>query len=84
IKERAERRRSKKVYLSFHGIRMYLDAARLERFIKKGELPRVTRSYGIDSLAEVLIDADFPATKEELVRRHGWKLIDVGREFRPA
>ena len=82
IKERAERRRSKKVYLSFHGIRMYLDAARLERFIKKGELPRVTKSYGIDSLAEILIDAKFPATKEELVRRHGWKLIDVDEKTR--
>ena len=82
IKERAERRRSKRVYLSFHGIRMYLDAARLERFIKKGELPRVTKSYGIDSLAEILIDAKFPATKEELVRRHGWKLIDVDEKIR--
>ena len=82
IKERAEKRRSKKVYLSFHGIRMYLDAARLERFLKKGELPRVTRSYGIDSLAEVLVDASFPATKEELVRRHGWKLIDVDEKTR--
>ena len=82
IKERAERRRSKRVYLSFHGIRMYLDAARLERFIKKGELPRVTKSYGIDSLAEILIDAKFPATKEELVRRHGWKLIDVDEKTR--
>jgi len=82
IKERAERRRSKKVYLSFHGIRMYLDAARLERFIKKGELPRVTKSYRIDSLAEILIDAKFPATKEELVRRHGWKLIDIDEKTR--
>ena len=82
IKERAERRGSKRVYLSFHGIRMYLDAARLERFIKKGELPRVTKSYGIDSLAEILIDAKFPATKEELVRRHGWKLIDIDEKTR--
>ena len=82
IKERAERRRSKKVYLSFHGIRMYLDAARLERFLKKGELPRVTKSYGIDSLAEVLVDASFPATKEELVRKHGWKLIDIDEKTR--
>jgi len=82
IKERAEKRRSKKIYLSFHGIRMYLDAARLERFLKKGELPRVTKSYGIDSLAEVLVDASFPATKEELVRKHGWKLIDVDEKTR--
>ncbi|RLI39594.1 hypothetical protein DRO64_10320 [Candidatus Bathyarchaeota archaeon] len=82
IKERAEKRRSKKIYLSFHGIRMYLDAARLERFLRKGELPRVTKSYGIDSLAEVLVDASFPATKEELVRRHGWKLIDIDEKTR--
>jgi len=82
IKERAERRRSKKVYLSFHGIRMYLDAARLERFIKRGELPRVTKSYGIDSLAEVLADASFPTTKEDLLRKHGWKLIDIDEKTR--
>ena len=82
IKSRAEKRRSKRVYLSFHGVNMYLDAARMEKFVKAGELPSVTRSYGIDSLAEVLADAVFPMTKEELVRRHGWKLIDIDRETR--
>ena len=82
IKSRAEKRKSKRVYLSFHGINMYLDAARMERFVKTGELPSVTKSYGIDSLAEVLADAVFPMTKEELVRKHGWKLIDIDRETR--
>jgi uncharacterized protein YecE (DUF72 family) len=82
IKERADRRKSKKVYLSFHGISMYLDAARMERFIKKSELPPVTSSYGIDSLAEVLRDAVFPITKNELVKKHGWKLIDVDSKTR--
>jgi len=82
IKERADRRKSKKVYLSFHGISMYLDAARMERFIKKGDLPPVTSSYGIDSLAEVLRDAVFPMTKNELVKKHGWKLIDVDSKTR--
>jgi len=82
IRRRAESRKSKKVYLSFHGISMYLDAARMERFVKTGELPPVTKSYGIDSLAEVLADAKFPMTKEELVRKHGWKLIDVDEKTR--
>lgn len=36
IRERGESRKSKKVYLSFHGVRMYLDAARLERFVRRG------------------------------------------------
>lgn len=82
IKQRADRRRSKKVYLSFHGISMYLDAARMERFIKKGELLSVTSSYGIDSLEEVLRDAVFPMTKKELIQKHGWKLIDVDSKTR--
>lgn len=82
IKERAMKRRSKKIYLSFHGIAMYLDAARMESFLRKGELPPVTSKFGIDSLEEVLRDASFPATKQELIRRHGWKLIDVDPKTR--
>lgn len=82
IKERAGRRKSKRVYLSFHGISMYLDAARMERFMKKGELPPVTSSYGVDSLGEVLQDAIFPTTKNELVNKHGWKLVDIDSKTR--
>ena len=84
VRRRAENRRSKKVYLSFHGIAMYLDAARMEKFLKTGELPPVTRSYGIDSLAEVLEPAkhEFPTSKQELVRRHGWKLVDIDPKTR--
>ena len=63
---------------------MYLDAARMEKFVRTGELPPVTRSYGVDSLAEVLEDArrEFPMSKQELVRRHGWKLIDIDPKTR--
>ncbi|MEM0261852.1 MAG: DUF72 domain-containing protein [Nitrososphaerota archaeon] len=82
IKERAEKRKSKRVYLSFHGISMYLDAARMERFLKKGELPPVTSKYGIDSLEEVLRDAVFPTTKQDLIKKHGWKLVDIDRDTR--
>ncbi len=52
------------------------------RFIKKGELPPVTSSYGLDSLKEVLQDAVFPMTKNELVKKHGWKLIDIDSKTR--
>jgi uncharacterized protein YecE (DUF72 family) len=82
IRKRAERRKSKKMYLSFHGIAMYLDAARMERFLKRGELPPVTSRFGIDSLEEALGDARFPATKQELIKRHGWRLIDIDPKMR--
>jgi len=56
----------------------------MERFLKTGELPPVTRSYGIDSLAEALAEArrEFPMSKQALVRKYGWKLIDIDPKTR--
>jgi len=43
----------------------------------------VTKSTGVDSLAEVLReDAEFPSVKEELIRHQGWKLIDLKKDTR--
>ncbi len=63
---------------AFHGVRMYKDAARFLTFRRTGQFPAATESVGIDSLAEVLApDARFPATRDELLRDHGWKLVDL-------
>ena len=43
-----------------------------------GAFPSVTRSTGVNSLAEILReDAEFPSGKEKLIRHQGWKLIDL-------
>ena len=66
------------VAYAFHGVRMYKDAARFLTFRRTGVFPPATDSVGLDSLAEVLApDARFPATREDLIRDHGWKLVDV-------
>ncbi len=71
------------VAYAFHGVRMYQDAARFVTFRRTGVFPAATGSVGLDSLAEVLApDARFPATREELVRDHGWKLVDVDASTR--
>jgi len=68
----------KKAYMTFHGARMYKDAARLKVYKKSGTLPNVTKNTGLDSLKIVLEeDARFPATKSELVEKQGWKVIDL-------
>ncbi len=62
---------------------MYKDAARFKIYKQTGEFPMVTKSTGVDSLAEVLReDAEFPSVKEELIRRQGWKLIDLNKDTR--
>jgi uncharacterized protein YecE (DUF72 family) len=73
----------KKAVITMHSNRMFKDAARLLLYKETGDFPMVTKSTGIDSLAEVLReDAKFPSTKRNLVRDQGWKVIDLSREER--
>jgi uncharacterized protein YecE (DUF72 family) len=66
-----------RAFLTFHGARMYSDAARLRTYKVKGNFPQLTKTVGLDSLREVLAeDARFPATKAELSRDQGWKLFE--------
>ena len=78
IDKRVQDSGSESMYLSFHGERMYKDAARLKVYRKEGKFPRVTEYTGVKALRKVLLeDARFPASKEELIESQGWKVIDV-------
>ncbi|MFX0068804.1 MAG: DUF72 domain-containing protein [Candidatus Hodarchaeota archaeon] len=68
----------RKAIITFHPIKMYKDAARLKIFQKTGNFPKVTKTVGLKSLEEVLReDARFPSTKRELMKKQGWKVIDL-------
>jgi uncharacterized protein YecE (DUF72 family) len=65
-------------YLTFHGAKMYSDAARLKVYVKSGIFPNVISATGLASLKTVLEeDAEFPATKGELMEKQGWKVFDL-------
>lgn len=67
-----------RVAFTFHGVRMYSDAARFLTFKRTGVFPQATPSLGLSSLEAVLSpDARFPSSKDDLVRQHGWKVIDL-------
>ena len=68
----------KKIAVSFHGARMYNDAARSQRHIRTGKFLPVTDYFGVDSAKAVLSeDTKFPIDKAELVADQGWKVIDL-------
>lgn len=68
----------KKAIITMHSNRMYKDAARFRIYKESGKFPMVTKSFGVDSLAEIINeDAIFPSSKEDLISRHGWKVIDL-------
>jgi uncharacterized protein YecE (DUF72 family) len=72
-----------RVAFTFHGVRMYSDAARFLTFKRTGAFPPATPSRGLASLESVLApDARFPSSKDDLVRQHGWKVIDLDDETR--
>ncbi|HEY9245358.1 MAG TPA: DUF72 domain-containing protein [Candidatus Methanoperedens sp.] len=81
IHERVKSR--KKAYLTFHGSKMYKDAARLRVYEEYRTFPHVTNSIGPESLRIVLEeDAKFPATRRELIKSQGWKVIDLNENER--
>jgi uncharacterized protein YecE (DUF72 family) len=83
IDKKAQIANFSKVVMSFHFIRMYKDAARLKTYKQSGKFPSVTKSTGLSSLEEILReDAQFPATRSELIDRQGWKLFDLTQEKR--
>jgi len=83
INRKAESMRAKKVYLSYHGIKMYKDAIRMKTYRESGRFPPVTRSRGVDSAIEVLReDIRLPSTKTSLIKDQGWKIFDLTDERR--
>ncbi len=83
IDRKASKGDHKTVAVSFHFVRMYKDAARFKIYKQTGRFPTVTKSTGLSSLTEVLLeDAKFPSNKRELIRHQGWKLIDLTADKR--
>jgi uncharacterized protein YecE (DUF72 family) len=78
IREKIHSGDEKKVVLSFHGLKMYLDAARFKLYNESLKFQPVTKSVGLSSLREVLSeDARFPMTRDQLINHQGWKVIDL-------
>jgi uncharacterized protein YecE (DUF72 family) len=78
IDQKIVRAEATRVLVSFHGIRMNTDAARFKRYAETRTFIPVTAFTGIDSVKAVLQeDAEFPSTRNQLIKHQGWKVIDL-------
>jgi uncharacterized protein YecE (DUF72 family) len=69
--------------LSYHGVRMHVDAARFMEYKKTGKFISATGFTGVDSVRAVLAeDARFPSSKAELIEKQGWKVVDLTADKR--
>jgi len=64
--------------LSYHGVKMNMDATRYMQYKKTGTFVPITDFTGVDSARAVLFeDTTFPISKSELLEKQGWKVIDL-------
>ena len=89
VKEVAEKAkkyaRDRLVMFMGHGIRMYTDALRVKAYLERGVLLNIYPKPGIEAIRAALLEKPrFPATKKQLIKTHGWKVVDIaeGRRIR--
>jgi uncharacterized protein YecE (DUF72 family) len=74
----------KDVYVFFNNLSMFEDGMRFMEYLSKGVFPRITVSTGLSSIKEVAEKTRYPISKSMLIRRLGWRLVEVehGKQVR--
>ena len=79
--------KGKTVYVLFNNLSMFEDGLRFVEYLAKGEFPKITGGFvGLESVKSVVGKTRYPAPKSVLVKRAGWRLVEVeeGRQVRLA
>lgn len=67
----------KEVYVLFNNLSMFDDGFRFMRFLETGCFPSLTGVVGLESVRSVLEKTRFPVAKSMLLKRLGWRLVEV-------
>jgi uncharacterized protein YecE (DUF72 family) len=68
----------KGVYVLFNNLSMFEDGLRFTEYLSKGAFPRIASSTGLASVKEVVERTRYPISKSVLIKRLGWRLVEVG------
>jgi uncharacterized protein YecE (DUF72 family) len=74
----------KDVYVFFNNLSMFEDGMRFMEYLSKGVFPKITVSTGLSSIKEVAERTRYPISKGMLIKRLGWRLVEVehGKQIR--
>jgi uncharacterized protein YecE (DUF72 family) len=67
----------KEVYVLFNNLSMFEDGLRFVQYVANGAFPKITASTGLSSIKEVAEKTRYPASKGMLIKKVGWKLVEV-------
>jgi uncharacterized protein YecE (DUF72 family) len=74
----------KQIYLLFNNLSMFDDALRFMHYLETKSFPSLTGAVGLDSVKNVMEKTRYPATKSLLLKKLGWRLVEVekGKQVR--
>jgi len=76
----------KTVYVLFNNLSMFEDGLRFMQYLSSGKFPKITSTVGLESVKSVIAKTRYPAPKSMLVKKVGWRLVEIeeGRQVRLA
>ena len=69
--------KGKEVYVFFNNLSMFEDALRFMTCLEKGEFPSLTGVVGLELVRRVMEKARFPMVKSALLKRLGWRVVEL-------
>jgi uncharacterized protein YecE (DUF72 family) len=70
-------RNGKMVYVLFNNLSMFEDATRFKKYLANGKFPKISSFTGLNSLKEILERTRYPISKSLLIKKVGWRLVEV-------
>jgi len=67
----------KEIYVLFNNLAMFEDGVRFTQYMSKNIFPKVTGAIGLGSIMSIVEKMRYPITKNMLIKKHGWKLVEV-------
>ncbi len=76
----------KTVYVLFNNLAMFDDGLRFIQYLSSGKFPKVTGRVGLESVKSVVEKTRYPVPKSMLVKKVGWRLVEIeeGKQVRLA
>jgi uncharacterized protein YecE (DUF72 family) len=76
----------KTVYVLFNNLSMFEDGLRFMHYLSSGKFPKITGAVGLESVKSVIAKTRYPAAKSMLVKKVGWRLVEIeeGKQVRLA
>lgn len=70
-------KKGKTVYVLFNNLSMFEDGLRLMHYLSRGEFPKIMGAVGLESVKSVVEKTRYPAPKGMLIKKVGWRLVEI-------